>query len=336
MGVSTHVWTPEEDAYIIGNYSRHTLKSIAGQLGIERWQMLQHRCNRLIKDGRLDPRDKYYHRRWTDEDIDYLKESYGLVSDATICRKLRRSRWALYVIVKRRNILKKDNLLTLRSVARIFRVDDKVARHWVYIGALNARKGTFNIGKSRVWMVTLEDVEHFIKHHPELYECRDIDPEEHFFWRREAERWAFDAKNGGGPYKRPRKEYGAQEDSFIIDNYERMDYHELARRLGRPEGSVKRRIEKLRAAGLPVPYKQRSKRTYAGAWTPEQESYLLEHWGLLPDHEVAFVVGHSIAACEFRAGKRGVTKTSNRLKSSPLVGSTQARLWQRHGKEEAA
>jgi hypothetical protein len=56
--------------------------------------------------------------RWTDEDLEYLKENYGVISAEEIAEKLGRSTDALKIISYRKlSINQRSNIYTARTVA---------------------------------------------------------------------------------------------------------------------------------------------------------------------------------------------------------------------------
>ena len=303
------LYTPEEDAYIIKQYRRRSIRKIARALG-RNWHSVQSRCQRLIKQGLLDPNTRFVHRPWTPQEDDLLREKWGLVTDAYIARKLRRTRYACIIRAKKLGINRKQWFFTQTEVARLFGVDDHKVRAWIRDGHLVARGAPFKIGKHHPWMITSKDLETFFKFHHDKYDPSQIDRDEFPYWRNLGDEWG-DA-NYALHLPQP---YTPEEDAFIIRNFKTMAIRELADKLDRTEGSVRKRIAILRKQGL-IPSEPKSQVRYLHRyprWTREQDDFLRENFRILPDADVAFVVERTIAACEQRARKLGIERTDTSI-----------------------
>ncbi|HET6260769.1 MAG TPA: hypothetical protein VFG99_00845, partial [Chloroflexia bacterium] len=53
------------------------------------------------------------------------------------------------------------------------------------------------------------------------------------------------------------------------------------------------------------------RRRYSPVWTAEDEEYLLQHWGLRPDAEIARKLGRTVCACYLHAVRHGVVRKQN-------------------------
>lgn len=128
--------------YLIANYSRLTIKQMAEHLGVPYWSSVQQQIERLIAAGRLSRRDRYWHREWTQADMDYLAEHWGLLPDATVARHLGRTVDACKIRATRHlHLARSQQFLTAQVVARLFGLDvHVVTRRWIGTGLLRARK----------------------------------------------------------------------------------------------------------------------------------------------------------------------------------------------------
>jgi hypothetical protein len=90
---------------------------------------------------------------WTDEELEYLGDHYGLVSDATLCRHLQRSRSAIVIAARRKlQMRQKDNFYSAAELARVLGVrDPKSILLWVKNGWLRGRRGPMMQGLNYVW-----------------------------------------------------------------------------------------------------------------------------------------------------------------------------------------
>lgn len=186
-------WSEHED-YLIANYSRLTLRAMAEQLGVNHWTSVQQQINRLIREGRLTRRDRHWHREWTAEEMDYLAESWGLLPDATVARRLGRTVAACKVRATRfLHLSRSQQFLTAQAVARLFGVDVHVViRRWIRDGLLRARRSAVNCGgNGRMWRIDDADLERFVRRYPWHYDRTRI--EWGTYWRNLANRvWARD------------------------------------------------------------------------------------------------------------------------------------------------
>lgn len=104
-----------------------------------------------------------------------------------------------------------------------------------------------------------------------------------------------------------RRSFTATEDAFILAHYAKARIKDIASALGRVSGSVTSRSQTLAAKGL----LDLSTRVYQPAWTDDAEEYLAEHWGRLPDIQVARYLGRTVSACENKAKRLGVARSAN-------------------------
>lgn len=180
-------FTPEEDAEIIARYSTETIRSIASRLG-EDWTHVQHRIDTLRKEGRLGGYDtRFYAKPWTEAEDDELRGRIGYDPPAAIARDLHRTKYAVIVRSKRLGLSRKPRGMryTARAVGEIFGTDGKMVTHvWIRNGWLTGQRSTMGAGRSRRWAIGYDDIEAFIRQHPDRYERRRIT---HPWWRRVAD-----------------------------------------------------------------------------------------------------------------------------------------------------
>ncbi|GAH29341.1 unnamed protein product, partial [marine sediment metagenome] len=111
-------------------------------------------------------RSKY---KWTPEELEYLSNHYGLVSDETIAYNLDRSvygvAWAAHKLKRRR----KDNFYTATELARTLGIakPERVIG-WVRRGWLKCRKGPLRAGLNTVWVFNEKTVVKFLRQRPWL------------------------------------------------------------------------------------------------------------------------------------------------------------------------
>lgn len=115
---------------------------------------------------------------WSEDEIEYLVDHYGLVSLRHIARRLRRTETAVKLKAKRLGINQKANFYSATLVAEVFGVDTKKVSHqWIVDGLLRARRSPVRCGPHHVaWRVMDQDLERFIRQHPEQYDWRRMEP----------------------------------------------------------------------------------------------------------------------------------------------------------------
>ncbi|GAJ03399.1 unnamed protein product, partial [marine sediment metagenome] len=132
-------------------------------------------------------RSKY---KWTPEELEYLSDHYGLVSDKTIACNLDRSVYGVAWAVYRLRLRRKDNLYTATALARALGIaEPETVIGWVQRGWLKCRKGPVKAGLNRVWVFNEKTVVKFLRQRPWVVNLKSMP--EHYFRsviRREWER----------------------------------------------------------------------------------------------------------------------------------------------------
>ncbi len=128
--------------------------------------------------------------KWTPEELEYLSNHYGLVSDKTIACNLNRSVYGVAWAAHRLGLRRKDNLYTATELARILGVayTGRVIG-WVRRGWLKCRRGPLKAGLNRAWVFNERTVAKFLRQYPWIIDLRSMP--EHYFRsvvRREWER----------------------------------------------------------------------------------------------------------------------------------------------------
>jgi len=112
---------------------------------------------------------------WTEADVEYLHDSYGIVPDRRLCKHLHRTRVSIVLKAKREHINRKMNLMTARSVAEICAVaDSKTVIMWVRKGLLKAKKSPTRCGVNLMWNIDDDSLVRMLKDHPWLAYLPDM------------------------------------------------------------------------------------------------------------------------------------------------------------------
>lgn len=122
-----------------------------------------------------------YNRPWTEKELQYLHDNYGLLPDEEICQHLNRSLDALHIAsVRKLRINHKSNLYTARSVSLILGVScSKTIIAWMKRGWLKGERSSVRCGGGLMWNFSYENIEAFVRSRPWLFKLSQM--EESFF-----------------------------------------------------------------------------------------------------------------------------------------------------------
>lgn len=128
--------------------------------------------------------DKRYLRaqkRWTGEELEYLGNKYGLVSDRAICRHLQRSPNAIRIVARRKlRSNHKMNFYSGHELARALGVScSKTIMNWASAGWIRVRKSVIRQGAFRAWLFREKHIIAFLKAMPWLFDPKKMP--EHYF-----------------------------------------------------------------------------------------------------------------------------------------------------------
>jgi hypothetical protein len=189
--------------------------------------------------------------RWTEEDVELLTERFGLITDAWLARVLGRTQKAVRVKALRLKLYRTANFYTATDVARIFGLSHSHIVRWIAAGLISARKINKRAGKGCPWVITQEAVEAFIQQYPAKYDHRRIDWVTNRYYRDLANLYV-DSNNR----TRRRLSWTFEEETFLINNYRRRSYTELAAVLRRTDQAVDTKVQELRRRGHFMPRKR--------------------------------------------------------------------------------
>jgi excisionase family DNA binding protein len=173
-------FTTSEDDVIIAEYGRRPVVQIAAMLGRQYNTTLAH-IRVLHRRNILDIGHRYYGRRWTEEEVDYIREWWGLLPDVEIARHLGRSVDSCeHASGRKGHMTRRMAFYTAADVARLFGVDWHRVAGWIHAGHLKARKSLV-MSRHPFWRVEDEDIQAFMRSHSCLYDWRKV--QGHAFWR---------------------------------------------------------------------------------------------------------------------------------------------------------
>lgn len=181
MGLSTyhsHKWTEAEKDVVRQEYAGNTAsaQAIADKLGL-RVQQVKGQIQALgIREGS---------RPWTEDELEYLADSWGRKPDEEICRHLRRTRAACILAVKRKmNVNRKTNIMTARELARVFGIpcSKTITVTWVEKGFIAPHRSPNHCGVNKMWDFLEADVKDCLRARPWLVDMAKM--EDHTIYRK--------------------------------------------------------------------------------------------------------------------------------------------------------
>lgn len=132
-------------------------------------------------DRRLDRRYQRAGKEWTSEELEYLGNKYGLISDRAICRHLQRSPNGIKIVaIRKLHSNHKMNFYSGRELARALGVpDSKTLMNWALAGWIPVRKSVVRQGPFRAWFFREANIVKFLRQQPWLFDPQKMP--EHYF-----------------------------------------------------------------------------------------------------------------------------------------------------------
>ena len=176
-------WSDDETAYLIDHYATTTLHAIATALG-RPFPNVQQKTYTLEKQGKLDRHQRFYHRPWSDDEIEWLHEYWGVWPDEAVAKHLNRTINACVLEAKRTGLGgRKMNVLTAQAVAEVFGVNGKTIVSWIERGWIRGKRTRIAAGsvpdpchpeKKRrcayAWNISYDSLETFVQTMPWAYD----------------------------------------------------------------------------------------------------------------------------------------------------------------------
>jgi len=129
-------------------------------------------------------------KRWSDEELAFLNDNIGLLSDEQLCRHFKRTPNAIKLAAKRRlnGVNHKTNFYTGRDLARLFGIAcSKTIVAWHSKGFLKGKRSPVHCGKTLMWGFLYEDIVECLRRRPWLVSIKRI--ERSFFRTIVLEEW---------------------------------------------------------------------------------------------------------------------------------------------------
>ena len=253
-------------------------------------------------------------RNWTKDELEYLEEHWGNTSIITIAKNLNRSVGGVRLKASRLHLgafLESSELVSLSQVIREFGMSYTTTRMiWEREGLPLHRK---KVNNNSFLVVDIEEFWDWAEQHKELIDFSRLT---RYTFGREP-KWVEDIRRVNYRENYKPASWTKNDDCILEDMLKRGKYHinDIAHRLGRSEGAVKRRIY-----DLALPYK--AKRHNQRRWTNEEVKKMLtlradgHRWEIIGDK-----LGRSASACRGKFELLCNPRDKNKAKIDPVWNS---------------
>lgn len=130
---------------------------------------------------------------WTPDELEFLSNNLGLMSDKELANRLQRSEIAIWLAAKKKlhGQRRKDNFYTATEVARALGIPClKRVVGWLERGWLQGKRAPWRQGLNYVWLFTEEDIVECLRRRPWLTNLKTMP--EHYFRSVVREEWERD------------------------------------------------------------------------------------------------------------------------------------------------
>ena len=107
---------------------------------------------------------------WTDEQDDFLNDTYGRITDTEIANKLGKSIEAIRRHATRKGLNRRMAIYSLNDVCYLFGVNYRTVTRWRKHRWTPARRSVIATGRYRIWTFFEDDLERFVRDMPWAYD----------------------------------------------------------------------------------------------------------------------------------------------------------------------
>ena len=196
-------------------------------------------------------------KKWTEEEIKFLEDKWGMVSVKGIAKTLGRSFEAVKLKAQRLGLMDPRfcyDGITLNQLAQAINTDYRMVKGWVDLYGLPAKKKIF-VKEARVYVVKYDEFWNWAEANKQMIDFSRI--EKNILGPEPA--WVEDKRNAdiikSRKIKKSNNDAWSEEEDNILKgmlNAYCYTYPEIANRVKRSEGAVKRRIRDLGLKARPV------------------------------------------------------------------------------------
>ena len=186
-------------------------------------------------------------RRWTDEEIAYLKENYGNFLDATVAKNLGRSITSVKVKAKRLHLhtfkVSNAEYISVLKLAEILKVSTGLIYTW------NEKYTDFPAVSKKIYhssclLIQFDKILPWLKKHQDIFNARDIEPfslgkEPNWLKKKRTSDFNNTPKNKGKPWTK-------REESYLLHLYRQgKTVEEIAKIMGRSGAGIRKKKNRL-------------------------------------------------------------------------------------------
>lgn len=185
-------------------------------------------------------------RRWTDEEIAYLKENYGNYLDVTVAKRLGRSIDAVRVKAKRLHLrpFKAANgeYISICQLAEILKVDSHVLYRW------NEKYSDFPAVSKKIYhssclLIKFDNILPWLKKHQDIFNAKNIEPfslGKEPDWLKKKRTEDFNVSNNSG------KHWTKREEDYLLHLWRQgKTIEEIAKIMGRSSAGIRNKKKRL-------------------------------------------------------------------------------------------
>lgn len=221
-------------------------------------------------------------KSWTEEEIEYLCDKWGIMDAKNIAKRLCRTENAILAYACRLRLGKRQiaggRYLSLIEAEEVLKLDYKTIKRSALKKELKATK--IRVNKNSYWRVTIEDIWQFVKDNEGRIDSTKI---EKGVLGAEPE-WMQDRRKKDAAIPRKRNKKWTEEEDRILKMYYKRNYNveEIAKCMNRSISSIYHRANRVIGAIRKIDIH----------WTDEEVELMLELEGKgLTDKEIAYELG---------------------------------------------
>lgn len=236
-------WTHEQDQYIRDHWTEATDEELAAAVG----HPVSSTHARRLKLG-LKQRESSKGPKWSQEELDYIREMWGEKTVPQIAKHLGRSINAVKVKTVRLGYTGQKwsgEMMSARKVSELLGVDvHAVCDFWIPKCGLKGKRRRLGQSKKTTTIIMFEDLLKWLEAHQDLWDSRRV---ELFALGMEYDWLTEKRKTDAGKPARKAQKWTQQEDDRLIFLFKRneMTYAEIGAELGRTARGIERRLRRL-------------------------------------------------------------------------------------------
>lgn len=186
-------------------------------------------------------------RTWTEDEIEYLKEHWGLSPLKNIAEKLNRTKIAVHLKAKRKKlgmVTRADEYITPNYLAKLLKTDSHIIIRWIKKHNLKAVKKVM-VFEREFYLIKHSDLYRWLEKNQDRFDSRKIE----LFALGYEPRWLKEKrmKDNKLPKNRFKKWTNLEVQRVMIYSKE-MAYRKIAQLMGRSYDSIDRKLFRLRKA----------------------------------------------------------------------------------------